>query len=73
MDKTAKKQIGKNIQKHRLEIGYRQEDLAIYLDCANTTIASWEQGLSSPDIQTAYRLCKYIGIDLEDLLEGVEK
>lgn len=72
MDKKAKLQIGQNIQKYRKEKGYRQKDLAIYLDCAETTIASWEQGLSSPDIETAYRLVKYLNLTLENLLEGIE-
>lgn len=72
MDKKAKLQIGQNIQKYRKEKGYRQKDLAIHLDCAETTIASWEQGLSSPDIETAYRLVKYLNLTLENLLEGIE-
>lgn len=71
MDKNIREKIGKNLKKYREERGYTQLDIAIYLGNAPTTIASWEQGLSSPDIETAYRLMKYYNLLVDDIFEGL--
>lgn len=72
MDKELKKQIGRNLKKMREEKGYTQADIALYLGYGNTTIASWEQGLSSPDIDSAYRLMKYYNLTMEHLFDGIK-
>ena len=43
----------------RKEKGLTQAELADYLGLKPTTIASWEQGKSLPNIQTLYRLAIY--------------
>lgn len=64
MDLTDK-QIRKNIKyiltKCRKEKKLTQEQLADYLESKPTTIASWEQGRSLPNIQTLYKLAQYYG------------
>ena len=71
MDKNIREKIGKNLKKFREDRGYTQLDIAVYLGNAPTTIASWEQGLSSPDIETAYRLMKYYNLLVDDIFEGL--
>lgn len=39
--------------------GITQADLADQLGLKPTTVASWEQGKSLPNIQTLYRLAQY--------------
>lgn len=39
--------------------GITQADLAEQLGLKPTTVASWEQGKSLPNIQTLYRLAQY--------------
>ena len=41
-----------NIINKRKELNMTQTDLANAVDLKKNTIASWEQGLSSPDIDT---------------------
>lgn len=43
----------------RKEKGITQAELAKTLDLKPTTVASWEQGKSLPNIQTLYRLAQY--------------
>lgn len=43
----------------RKEKGVTQAELAKYLNLGPTTVASWEQGKSLPNIQTLYRLAAY--------------
>ena len=71
MTRLMKKKIGKKLKKLREERGYTQLDVSLYLGTATTTIASWEQGVSSPDIEKAYRLMKYYNLLVEDIFEGL--
>lgn len=41
----------------------RQIDLAEYLGIKKNTVASWEQGLSTPDIDTICALLKLFEMD----------
>jgi transcriptional regulator with XRE-family HTH domain len=43
----------------RREKGITQAELAKQFDLKPTTVASWEQGKSLPNIQTLYRLAAY--------------
>lgn len=43
----------------RKDKGITQADLADQLGLKPTTVASWEQGKSLPNIQTLYRLAQY--------------
>lgn len=43
----------------RHEKGLTQEEVADLVEKKPTTIASWEQGLSLPNVQTLYRLAEY--------------
>ena len=45
----------------RLEANLTQKEVGDLVDKKPTTVASWEQGLSLPDIVTLHRLAKYYG------------
>ena len=47
-----------NIIAKRKDKGWTQKELADKVGLKATTIASWEQGLSSPDIDTIVKLLK---------------
>lgn len=51
--------------KCRKEKGLTQEEVAVLVEKKPTTIASWEQGLSLPNVQTLYRLAEYYHKSLE--------
>ena len=53
-----------NIIAKRKELNLRQEDLAAKVGLAKTTVASWEQGQSSPDIDTIAKLLRIFDMDL---------
>ena len=53
-----------NIIKKRKELNMTQSELAKAVHLKKNTIASWEQGLSSPDIDTIAVLIKLFNMDL---------
>lgn len=57
-DKEIRERIRKILIKCRTEKGISQLELAMIIGSKPTTIASWEQGLSLPNIQTLYKLSK---------------
>ena len=52
-----------NIISKRKERKWTQEELAGFVGLKKNTIASWEQGLSSPDIDTIAKLLKLFGMN----------
>lgn len=54
-----------NLINLRVNKGITQADLAAELDKGKTTIASWEQGLSLPDVTTLYELSKFYRVDMD--------
>lgn len=59
--------ISYNIKINRKLMGLTQRDLAEILNVAPATVSSWEQGLSTPDIDTIFELCDVFSITVEDL------
>ena len=55
-----------NIIKKRKELNMTQTDLANAVNLKKTTISSWEQGLSSPDIDTIAILIKLFDMNIYD-------
>lgn len=47
-----------NIITKRKDLGLTQTELAARVGLKKTTVSSWEQGLSSPDIDTIAKLMK---------------
>ena len=57
-----------NIIKERKARKWTQTDLGNKLGLPKTTVSSWEQGLSSPDIDTIVALTKILDMDLYEFL-----
>ena len=49
----------------RLEANLTQKEVGDIVGKKPTTVASWEQGMSLPDIETLYNLTKYYGKSLK--------
>ena len=68
-------QIKQTIRNHliqcRLEANLTQKEVGEIIGKSSNAVASWEQGLSMPDIETLYRLTKYYGKTLNYMF-GVE-
>ena len=58
-EKEIKETIRQKLIECRKEKGVTQTDVGIYVGKGKTAVASWEQGLSSPDIATLFRLAAY--------------
>lgn len=65
--------ISTNIKKHRKALNLKQRELAEILDVASATVSSWEQGISTPDIDTLFKLCNVFSITMEDIAATQER
>ncbi len=70
MDKI-KNNIGKNIRSYRLTRGVSQKTLATKIGVGGSAVSNWENGVNSIDIDTLYRVCRVLGVELNDML-GIE-
>ena len=61
-----------NIIRKRKELNMTQSELASAVGLKKNTIASWEQGLSSPDIDTIAILLKLFDMDFYEFT-GITK
>ena len=59
MDEDLKKEIRERLIALRLEKGLSQTEVGKLVGKSKTAVASWEQGLSMPDIVTLKRLALY--------------
>lgn len=61
---------GKFIAKLRKEKNMTQEQLAEKMGVSINAVSKWERGLSFPDISLYKKLCKELGINIEELING---
>lgn len=59
-----KKNIQKNIAQFRKKAGLTQKELSSQIGVPVTSLASWEQGKSLPDIDTLFSLCSHLNTDI---------
>ena len=64
-DILLREAIRENLIACRTSKGITQTDLGKIVGKTKTAVASWEQGISLPDITTLYKLSKYYGKELE--------
>ena len=62
--------IGKNIQKLRKQKNLTQEALAERTGVTRQTIAKWESGESTPDLEMAGTLASVLDVALDDLVNA---
>lgn len=65
----TKEEMRENIKNNlidlRVEHNLTQSKLAQIIEKSPNAVASWEQGLSLPDVTTLYRLALYYGVIME--------
>ncbi len=61
---------GKFIAKCRKEKNMTQEQLAEKMGVSINAVSKWERGLSFPDVSLYKKLCKELGINIEELING---
>lgn len=66
---SIKENIQKNIAKYRKSEGLTQKQLASKLGIVPTTVASWEQGKSSPDVDTLIKICEILNTNVTAMYE----
>ena len=59
---------GKFIAKLRKEKNMTQEELAEKMGVSINAVSKWERGLSFPDVSLYKKLCKELGIKIEELI-----
>ena len=62
--------IGKNLQNLRKQRSMTQEALAEAVGVARQTIAKWETGESTPDLEMSGRLASVLEVSLDDLVNA---
>lgn len=72
-DDELRQNIRLNLIYMRNKKGLKQTDVADIVKKKGNTIASWEQGLSLPDLQTLYKLSVYYAKPLEWFYENEER
>lgn len=63
------KYFAQNIRYIRKANGLTQKEMADKLDKASTSIASWEQGVRTPNVRDTMQVCRVFGVELDDLLD----
>jgi len=61
---------GKFIAKLRKEKSMTQEQLAEKMGVSINAVSKWERGLSFPDVSLYKKLCKELGVNIEELING---
>lgn len=62
------KKLGSNIRKYRLMAGISQEALAKKAGIYSAYLGRLERGEKCPTIDTLYKICKALGINMSDVL-----
>lgn len=57
------------LKQSRINKNLKQSEVAAMLNVKSNTISNWENGKSSPDIDTLISICKIYEISCADLLE----
>ena len=64
-----KTKIADNIKFYRTQLGLTQEELAKHFNSKKSLISNYENGHSTPDIETLCELAKLFDITLDELVE----
>ena len=63
--------FSQNLNRYRKARGFKQKELAAVLHISAAAVSSWETGISTPHLETLYRICDVLDISISDLL-GIE-
>ena len=73
MDNRIARVIGENIRKRIDEKGLLMREVAAEVNVLEHTFFGWMRGERQPSAYALYRLARYFGCTMEDLMEGVEE
>lgn len=62
--------IGEIIYNFRTEKKLTQKQLADAMHISDKTVSKWERGAGCPDVSLLPELCRFLGVNLEDMLSG---
>lgn len=63
------KYFAQNIRYIRKANGLTQKEMADKLGKAAPSVASWEQGVRTPNVRDTMQVCRVFGVELDDLLD----
>ena len=72
MRERERMELGRKIQKLRLERSYTQEQFARKLFVSRTAVSKWETGRGTPNIESLKMIAQEFGITLDELLRADE-
>lgn len=64
--------IGRKLQRSRMDAGLTQEQAAEALDVTRQTVSNWENGKTYPDIKNIVDISELYHVSLDCLLKGKE-
>ena len=65
-------EFAKHLQSLRKKANMSQEDVSEYLHLSRQAISKWEQGQSTPDVETCLKLCELLKVTPNQLLLGID-
>lgn len=71
--KIDKKAVGRRIKNIRLSKGLTLDDFGKFLKADNSNICRWENGKTLPSKNKIYKISKFAGITINQLLYGSEQ
>lgn len=66
-------ELAQVLQSKRLDKGLSQQEVADKIGMTRSCIANWEQGRRRIDIDTMYRICKVLDIDIVELTAHMKR
>jgi transcriptional regulator with XRE-family HTH domain len=67
------RELGKRIRSGRLALGLSQEKFAAVAQVDRSYVGQLETGLRNPNLDTLCRLARGLGIDVADLVSGLQR
>ncbi|EKY26374.1 transcriptional regulator, AbrB family [Clostridium celatum DSM 1785] len=68
-----KSMISRNLKSLRKKNQYTQEDIAEKINVSRQSVAKWENGESTPDIESCIKLANLYNVKLDDLVNHSEE
>jgi transcriptional regulator with XRE-family HTH domain len=69
--KKAGSPLAVRIRSNRVRLGLRQDELALKIQVAQSSLSCWETGKREPGLREAEALAKLFGLSIDALLHGV--
>ncbi|WP_255784561.1 helix-turn-helix domain-containing protein [Mycobacteroides abscessus] len=69
MEGELQRIVGRNLRRHRLELGYSQEGFADHMGVHRTYFGAVERGERNLTLQTLEKIADFLGVDPRTLLD----